>query len=57
MLEIIVQIKQQDIEILLISKARFIFWCILTFALKDYGLESGDMVAGSWFVFFITIQA
>ena len=56
MLERIVQIKQQDVEILLISKARFVFLCILTFALQDYGLESGDMAAGSWFVFFITIQ-
>lgn len=56
MLERIVQIKQQDVEILLISKARFVFLYILTFALQDYGLESGDMAAGSWFVFFITIQ-
>ena len=56
MLERIVRVKQQDIEILLISKARFVSYYILTFALQDYDLESGDMAAGSWFVFFITIQ-
>ena len=38
------------------AKARFVFYYVLTLTLQDYGLGSGDIAAGSWFVIFITIQ-